>query len=66
MVSSTSDTQPREGREAVLDGTTPPLPPAALGNTAASWLVSRDDMGKAVLLGDEFTGPVAVVAKEAA
>ncbi|WP_433271857.1 hypothetical protein ACQPZF_14140 [Actinosynnema sp. CS-041913] len=36
------------------DGTTLPLPPAAIGDTAAEWLVSPEEVGGVMLPGDEF------------
>lgn len=36
------------------DGTALPLPPSALSSTATSWLVSPDETGGVLLLGDEL------------
>ena len=56
----------RDEVRVLADGTTLPLPPAALGDTAATWLVSPADTGNVVLLGDEFAGLVAAAGERAA
>lgn len=50
----------------LADGTTLPLPPATLGHTAATWLVSPTDTGNVVLPGDEFADLIAAAGRKVA
>lgn len=43
------------------DGTPLPLPPSALNRTAVSWLVSPEEAGSAILLGDELADLIRVL-----
>ncbi|WP_233812855.1 hypothetical protein [Saccharothrix sp. S26] len=49
-----SITVDRDEVRVLAEGTTLPLPPATIGNTAALWLVSPEEAGNTMLLGDEF------------
>ncbi|MEU4803073.1 bifunctional DNA primase/polymerase [Actinosynnema sp. NPDC023587] len=54
----------RDDVRVLPEGTTLPLPPTAVGQAAASWLVSPEEAGNVLLLGDEFADMVAGLAQE--
>ncbi len=56
----------RDELRVLPEGTTLPLPPTAIGQASAFWLVSPAEAGKVLLLGDEFADLVSGLGQDIA